>query len=205
MIRAAFWIVALAAAGLSAQVREYVTADTHTRYELLAPDTHSFKIIYEVTETRPGARFHFNIIRPGSEASDESVVDRVTGKPLPFEVISGKAAVADGSAGEQRLQPEAHYIRVKLARPVPARGEARLLIVKTYKDAASYFTEGPNIVYARSLGIPKNAIVLPAGYELVSVNTPVQVATETDGRLKVSYINSNPGEVNVRITAKKLP
>lgn len=203
MIRAALLLVL--AAGLPAQVREYVTADTYTRYELLAPDTHSFKILYEVTETRPGARFHFNIIRPGSEASDESVVDRTTGKPLPFEVINGKAAVEDGSAGGQRLQPDAHYIRVKLARPVAQRGEARLLIVKTYTDAASYFTEGPVIVYARSLGIPRNAIVLPAGYELVSVNTPVQVATEADGRVRVSYINSNPGEVNFRVTARKLP
>jgi hypothetical protein len=193
------------AAGLTAQVREYVTADTYTRYELLAPDTHSFKIIYEVTETRSGARFHFNIIRPGSEASDESVLDRATGKPLPFEVVSGKAAVEDGSAGDQRLQADAHYIRVKLARTVPARGEARLLIVKTYKDAASYFTEGSLIVYARSLGIPRNAIVLPRGYELVSVNTPVQIATESDGRVRVSYINSNPGEVNFRLTARKLP
>jgi len=198
-------MLALAAAAVAAQDREYVTADTYTRYELLAPDSHSFKILYEVTETRPSARFHFNIIRPGSEASDESVVDRATGKPLPFEVISGKAAREDGTAGEQRLQPEAHYIRVKLARPVPARGEARLLIVKTYKDAASYFTEGPVIVFTRSLGIPRNAIVLPAGYELVSVNTPVQVATEADGRVRVSYINSNPGEVTSRLTAKKLP
>ncbi len=203
MIRTAVLLVL--AAGLPAQVREYVTADTYTRYELLAPETHSFKIFYVVSETRAGARFHFNIIRPGSEASDESVIDRATGKPLPFEVVSGKAAREDGSAGEQRLQPEAHYIRVKLARPVPQRGEARLLIVKTYKDAASYFTEGSTIVFARSLGIPRNAIVLPAGYELVAINTPVQVATEADGRLKVSYINSNPGEVNVRLTARKLP
>ena len=66
-------------------------------------------------------------------------------------------------------------------------------------------TEGSLIVYARSLGIPRNAIVLPAGHELVSVNTPVQVATEADGRVRVSYINSNPGEVNFRLTAKKLP
>ena len=49
---------------------QYITADTYTRYELLAPETHQFKIYYEVTETRVGARFHFNPIREGSEASD---------------------------------------------------------------------------------------------------------------------------------------
>jgi hypothetical protein len=37
---------------------QYISGDTYTRYELLAPDTHQFKIYYEVTETRAGARFH---------------------------------------------------------------------------------------------------------------------------------------------------
>ena len=48
-------LLLLAVATLPAQVREYVTADTYTRYELLAPETNSFYIVYEVTETRPGA------------------------------------------------------------------------------------------------------------------------------------------------------
>ncbi len=188
-----------------AQVREYVTADTYTRYELLAPDTHSFRIIYEVTETRAGARYHFNQIRPGSTASDESVIDRATGKPLAFEQVSGKAAIEDGTGAGQRLQEKEEYIRVRLAKPVPESGEARLLILKTYKDAASYFSEGGTIVFNRSFGIPRNAIVLPAGYELVSVNTPVQVATETDGRLKVSFLSNFPQATDFRLRARKLP
>ena len=61
---------------------QYISSDTYTRYELLAPESHQFKIYYEVTETRTGARFHFNQIREGSEASDESVIDLATGKPL---------------------------------------------------------------------------------------------------------------------------
>ena len=34
---------------------QYISADTYTRYELLAPETNSFRILYEVTETAPGA------------------------------------------------------------------------------------------------------------------------------------------------------
>src|SRR6201989_3655431 len=45
--------------------------DEYTRYELLAPDTASFKIDYEVTATTPGARAFWNPIRKGSVASDE--------------------------------------------------------------------------------------------------------------------------------------
>src|SRR5262244_2499136 len=74
---------------------QFISADTYTRYELLAPETHQFKIYYEVTETRVGARFHFNQIREGSEASDESVIDLATGKPLKFEVVTGAQAKND--------------------------------------------------------------------------------------------------------------
>jgi len=36
---------------------QYVSADAYTRYELLAPDSHQFKIYYEVTETRAALSF----------------------------------------------------------------------------------------------------------------------------------------------------
>src|SRR5258708_33213054 len=100
----AFALLLIAAASLlPAQMREYVTADTYTRYELLAPETNSFYIVYEVTETRAGAKYHFNQIRPGSEASDESVTDRATGQPLEFGVVTGKKAREYGSDGARSM------------------------------------------------------------------------------------------------------
>src|SRR5215467_12183330 len=82
-------------ATFSAARAQFISADTYTRYELLAPETHQFKIYYEVTETRVGARFHFNQIREGSEASDEAVIDLATGQPLKFEVVTGAQAKID--------------------------------------------------------------------------------------------------------------
>jgi hypothetical protein len=70
--------------------------DDYTRYELLAPDSSQFKITYEVTATRPGARHYFNIIRKGSEASGEAVFDQMTGQPLPWKVVTGSEARAAG-------------------------------------------------------------------------------------------------------------
>src|SRR5262247_582486 len=112
-----------------------ISADTYTRYELLAPASHQFKIYYEVTETRVGSRFHFNQIREGSEASDESVVDLATGKPLKFEVVTGAQAKADSPA--ENFPPNAKYIKVFLAHAIPERSEYRLAIIKTYKDDKS--------------------------------------------------------------------
>src|SRR6201991_2713567 len=69
--------------------------DEYTRYELLAPETASFKIYYEVTATTAGAKYFYNPIRKGSIASDEHVYDAMSGKPLRFEVVSGAEARKD--------------------------------------------------------------------------------------------------------------
>jgi hypothetical protein len=183
---------------------QYISSDTYTRYELLAPETHQFKIYYEVTETRAGAHYHFNQIREGSEASDESVIDLATGKPLKFEVVTGAQAKTDSPA--ENLSATAHYIKVHLAHPVPERGEYRLAIIKTYKDDKSYYTEGDQIVFKRPLGIPRDSIVLPAGYEIVSCSVATQVLIEADGRLKLAFVNAGSGgQLEVTIRATKLP
>src|SRR5215510_7722683 len=93
-MRAAAW--ALAFPALSGATANAQDSDDYTRYELLAPETAQFKIVYEVTATKPGALFYFNPIRKGSEASDEAVFDRASGKPLRFEVVDGAAARAAG-------------------------------------------------------------------------------------------------------------
>jgi hypothetical protein len=172
--------------------------DEYTRYELLAPDSASFKIYYEVTATTASAKFFYNPIRKGSVASDEAVFDSMTGQPLQFEVVSG------AQAGKDPLMADADtsFIKISLARPVPPEGQGRVLILKTYKDAKSYYRDGDVIVFNRPLGIKRNKVVLPAGYELVGCNVPSQVLSEPDGRIAISFINASAGEAPLIIRAK---
>lgn len=161
--------VATAANAASQQTQ----TDEYTRYELLAPETASFRIRYEVTATSAGAKYYYNPIRKGSVATDEAVYDAMIGEPLQFEIVSGEEArkdplMADADAGT-------NYIKVHLARPVPKDGQGRLIILKTYKDAKSYYPDGDAIVFNRSLGIKRNSVVLPAGYEVVGCNVPSQI------------------------------
>jgi len=176
-------------------------ADAYTRYELLSPGSAKFRIVYEVTATTPGARYYFNPIRKGSVASDERVTDRATGAPLAFDIVNGTVARAGGVRGADSTQ---EYIRVTLARPVPPDGgESRVLIDKTYEDAKSYHLEGDTLVFNRPLGIKRNAVVLPNGYELVACNYPSQVLQEPDGRIKVSFWNATPAEAPLVLRARK--
>ena len=172
--------------------------DDYTRYELQAPGTGQFRILYEVTATRAGAPFFFNAIRRGSVATDERVSDAATGAPLKWEVVSGAAARAEG---HPLADLETEWIKVYLARPVPAGGEARIVIDKTYKDDKSYFQRGDRIVFDRSLGIRRNAVVLPAGYRLVSCNVPSQVLATPDGRVMVTFMNPGPAAAPLVVTA----
>jgi hypothetical protein len=175
--------------------------DEYTRYELLEPATAQFHIVYEVTATAAGSSVYFNPIRKGSEASGESVVDRLSGKPLPFEVVPGAEAVA---AQVPEAEADTHYIKIRLPRPVPAQGEVRLLIEKTYRDPKSYFREGDLVVFSRSLSIKRNSVLLPNGYELVACNFPSQILSEKDGRLLVSFMNPGPAEAPLLLKARRL-
>lgn len=208
MLRAALIALGLTLAGLGA-ARAAPPApilnaeqDEYTRYELLGPGSAKFRIVYEVTASTPGATVFYNPIRKGSVATDERVSDRATGRPLKFSVVSGADAKAQGLAD---AETDVDYIRVELLRPVPANGgQARLLIEKTYEDPKSYSVDAKTgeIVFDRPLGIKRNAVVLPKGFELVDCNYPSQVLQEKDGRIAVSFWNGTPAQAPLKLRAR---
>jgi hypothetical protein len=179
-------------------------ADEFTLYELLAPSTHSFDIVYDVTATREGAPYFFNPIRPGSVATKERVIDRATGKPLEWDVVNGKTAKESGGVGG-RTADDAEFLRVKLMKPVPKGAETRIRIYKTYTDPPSYFEQDNGFVFDRPLGIKRNVVLLPKGYELVASGSPAIVSTDADGRVRVSFLNDRNDQIPVRIVGRKLP
>ncbi len=180
------------------------TADEFTLYELLGPETHQFAITYDVSATRAGAQFFFNPIRPGSTAAKERVIERSTGKDLRFEVVTGKEAKTSGLVSPE-TKDDAQFIRVHLPAPVPPGGETRLRIFKTYTDAASYYVRDGQLVFERPLGIKRNVVVLPKGWEVIGSPSPAIISTDTDGRVRVSFLNDRDDQLPVKIVARRLP
>jgi hypothetical protein len=107
--------------------------------------------------------------------------------------------------GHPAADADTNYIRVHLPRAVPKDGEVRLRIWKTYKDPKTYYRQGDVIVFDRSLGIRRNAVVLPKGYELLTCNVPSQVLTEEDGRIKISFLNTGAAAAPLVIRARPMP
>jgi len=161
--------------------------DEYAVYDLLMPDSASFRTVYEVAVTTPGATVFSDRIGNGLTAvtgSDDAVVDLMTGAPLEYTVTSSA-------------------LEVHLARPVPADGgQARLRITKTYRDAKNYRRDGDGLVFDRPIGIRHVAIVLPAGYQLTECNVPSQVLADPDGRIRISFIHQAPGPAGLVLKAK---
>jgi hypothetical protein len=166
-----------------------LAADEFTLYELLPPETHQFAITYDVTQDKEGADVFLNPIRPGSISTKERVIDRATGEELKFEEVTGEKG--------------ARFIKVHLPGPVPKGGQTRIRIIKTYTDPASYFLKDGQLIFDRPLGIKRNVVVLPKGWELIANASPGTSSTDPDGRVRVSFVNDRDDQLPVKITARR--
>ena len=196
-----FFLVIFCTAPIHSQELPQTQKDSYTRYELHETGSHAFRIIYDVTATTPGKEVYYNTLRKGSDHTVSSVLDRMSGEELKWEIVDGSHAINNG---HPRANSDGEYLKVYLSRPVPKEGGVRIRIDKTYQDTLSYYTEGDHIVFDRSLGIKRNSVVLPAGYEVISCNYPSQVELENDGRLKLSFMNIGSSAVHYKVVAKRL-
>jgi hypothetical protein len=179
-------------------------ADDYTLYDLLQPETHQFAITYDVTVVREGSKYFFNPIRPGSTATKERVIERASGKDLKFETVTGKDAKLTGEVSANAKDDDL-FLKVTLLGSVPHGGQTRIRIFKTYTDAPSYDIKNGLLVFDRPLGIKRNTVILPTGWELIGSASPAIVSTDSDGRTHLSFLNDRDDQLPVKITARRLP
>jgi len=179
-------VVAMIPALVEPQTPAQTVQDEYAVYDLLAPASGTFKTIYEVAVTSSGATEFRDRIGSGLTpvaAPDDGAVDLMTGAALKFAV-------------------ERDALHIQLGRAVPADGgQARLRITKTYRDPVSYRADGNALVFSRRIPLPRTAILLPAGYQLLECTMPSQVLTDPDGRLRISFMNQMPGDQTLLIRA----
>jgi hypothetical protein len=89
--------------------------------------------------------------------------------------------------------------------PVHQGESIRLRIAETYTDPRSYRLEGDRLVFDRSFGRPRNAVVLPAGWSLAANAIPATVSETADGRIRLDFVNPRPDQIDVLIEARRRP
>lgn len=193
-----------AAAQEDGRLSERAHQDREIVYFLLQPETHAFDLYHDYTERRPGVGRYLNVVRKGSSASNPSARNLDTGEPLPVEIQKAETLIAAGLGEGEEVEPGSEVVVIRFP-PVQPDGSTRLRISETYTDPKSYRLEGEELVFDRSFGRPRNAVVLPAGWYLTASSIPTLVSETSDGRIRLDFVNPRPDEIAVLIKARRRP
>lgn len=208
-------LLAIAAAALAAapilpaqerardeRLEERAHQDREIVYFLQPPETHAFELYHDYTESRPGVDKYVNVVRKGSRASKPSAILLDTGEKLPVETLRGEEILRAGVDLGEPVRPDSEAVVIRFS-PVTAGKSVRLRISETYTDEKSYRVEGDDLVFDRSFGRPRNAVVLPPGWFLTASGIPATVSETADGRIRLDFANPRPDEIAVLIRARR--
>lgn len=186
------------------RLSERAHQDREIVYFLQPPDTHSFYLYHDYTESRPGIDRYLNVVRPGSTASGPSAHILDTGETLQVETRKGADLLKAGLEAGEEVKAEDDVVVIHFS-AIKSGGSARLRIAETYTDTKSYRLEGDELVFDRTFGRPRNSVVLPAGWYLTASSIPAMVSETADGRIRLDFVNPRNDEIAVLIKAKRRP
>jgi hypothetical protein len=197
-------LVALAVLAASPSTAQFHRAeeDREITYWLLDPDTHQFRISHDFNVSRPGQRFVHNFVRTGSTASGAAFFDLDTGLALATTHARGREVNAL-SYYPDRSGDDDLVLQGELARPLADGESVRVRVVETYTDAERYGVKDGELIWDRTLGRPRNTVVLPAGWKLTSVSVPAVISLDAEGRLSCRFVNPRNDELHVVLKARK--
>jgi hypothetical protein len=141
-------------------------------------------------------------VRQGSTVANPGARILDTGEELKPEILKGDAITAARLDIGEPVRPDSEIVLIRFP-PVARGASVRLRISETYTDAARYKVEGGELVWDRSFGRPRNAVVLPAGWMVTASSIPATVGETEDGRIRLDFVNPRPDEIAVLIKAKK--
>jgi len=184
------------------RLSERARQDRTIVYFLQEPASHSFFLFHDYTESREGERQYVNVVRKGSASSNPSARIVDTGETLKVETLRGEAITKEGIDIGEPVRPDSEIVLVRYP-PVKKGESVRLRISETYTDPVSYRQDGDELVFDRSLGRPRNAVVLPAGWFLVASSVPATISESDDGRIRLDFVNPRTDEIAVLIRAAR--
>ena len=80
----------------------------------------------------------------------------------------------------------------------------RLRLSETYTAPQSYRLDGDELVFDRSLGRPRNSVVLPRGWYLTWLSIPAIIRQTPEGLTRIDFANGRPDAQDVLIKARRL-
>jgi hypothetical protein len=189
-------------ANRNGRLSERARQDREIVYFLQQPETHSFDLYHDYTESRPGINRYLNIVRGGSTVANPSSMLLDTGEQLRVETLKGSAISTAGIDIGEPVTGESEVVVIHFT-PVKQGQSVRLRIRETYTDPNRYVVSGDELIWDRAFGRPANAMMLPTGWYLTNSSIPATVRLHTDGRVVLDFQNPRNDNVEVLVTAKR--
>jgi hypothetical protein len=184
------------------RVTERALQDREIVYFLKEPETHAFSLYHDYTAAREGEHQYVNVVRTGSSVSDPSAKILDTGEALKTRTLTGADIAREKIEIPDRVEPDTQVVLIPFP-PIRKGTSIRLRISETYTDAARYGLIDGLLMWHRSFGRPRNDMVLPAGWYLITSSIPAVISHESDGRIRLSFWNPRPDNVDVFIKASR--
>lgn len=187
-----------------ARLSERAAQDRDIVYFLQPPHTHAFSLYHDYTETRAGSDKYLNVVRTGSTVSSPSGIVLDTGEKMKVEVLKGAQVAAAGiDMGGQEVAPDQEVVVFRYP-AVKAGQSLRLRLSETYTAPESYRVDGGDLVFERSLGRPRNSIVLPKGWYLTALSIPGVIRETPNGETRIDFVNPRPDGIDVLLKGRKI-
>jgi hypothetical protein len=184
------------------RVTERAAQDREIVYFLKQPETHAFSLYHDYTAAREGEHQYVNIVRTGSTVSDPSAMILDTGEVLKTRTLTGADIAREKIEISERVDPDTEVVLIPFT-PVKKGTSIRLRISETYTDPARYALINGELMWHRSFGRNRNDMVLPDGWYLTTSSIPAVVSLEKDGRIRLSFWNGRPDNVDVFVKGSK--
>jgi hypothetical protein len=94
------------------RLSERAHQDRDIVYFLQQPETHSFSLYHDYTESRPGVNRYLNVVREGSKASNPSAYILDTGEKLTTRVMNGTEMAAEKIQAEEAVGPTTEVVLI---------------------------------------------------------------------------------------------
>ena len=184
------------------RVTERAIQDREIVYFLKQPETHAFSLYHDYTASREGEHQYVNVVRTGSTVSDPSAMILDTGEALKTRILTGADIARERIDINEHVDPETQVVLIPFA-SVKKGTSIRLRISETYTDPARYALINGQLMWHRSFGRNRNDMVMPDGWYLTTSSIPAVISQEQDGRIRLSFWNGRPDNVDVFVKGAK--
>ncbi len=160
------------------------------------------RLALELLLDTPGQAHVFSVLLPTDRILDPVTLDVDRGVELPTRIVSAREAAAIPHSPTP-LPDGARVLVADLGYTVAEGGNARVRLYQTAINPGYELLADGDLRLLRFLARPRTRIVLPAGWDLTSLDQPARPSRDADGRLVLDFVHAGGDRPSLTLTATR--